>query len=253
MLSKRWIQKAPAVIIPLVAIVLISFSYEKQNDKTCKGINVFIDDQFENYFVDENDVLNIVSNNRDDRLVGESFSNIELRTLEQRLVKHEFVRRAEVYKDLTGHLNIKVYQMRPVARLISSQLNDRYLNSVGEVIPVSSKYTARVMLISGDFANRKLPEDLKTDDYGKELMHLIDYIHDHTFWKAQVAQMDIDKKGNIKIYTQVSKQLVDFGQPENIEDKFRKLEIFYKKILPAKGWNFYESVSVKFKDQIVCE
>ena len=32
-----------------------------------------------------------------------------------------------------------------------------------------------------------------------------------------------------------------------------EVKIFYKDILPAKGWNSYETVSVKFKDQIVCE
>ena len=63
----------------------------------------------------------------------------------------------------------------------------------------------------------------------------------------------LDKKGNIKMYTQVSKQVVEFGRPEEIEEKFKKLKIFYKEILPAKGWNSYDKVSVKFKDQIVCE
>ena len=31
------------------------------------------------------------------------------------------------------------------------------------------------------------------------------------------------------------------------------IKIFYKKILPYKGWNSYESVSVKFKGQIICK
>ena len=37
-----------------------------------------------------------------------------------------------------------------------------------------------------------------------------------------------------------------------MEIKFKKLELFYKNILPTKGWNYYESVNLKFKNQIVC-
>jgi cell division protein FtsQ len=36
--------------------------------------------------------------------------------------------------------------------------------------------------------------------------------------------------------------LIDFGKPVDIEEKFRNLKIFYKEILPTKGWNSYESV-----------
>jgi cell division protein FtsQ len=85
------------------------------------------------------------------------------------------------------------------------------------------------------------------------MMELLNFIEKDPFWKAQISQMHIDKKGNIKMYTQVSKQVVEFGKPEDIEEKFRNLKIFYKDILPTKGWNSYDRVSVKFKDQIVCE
>ena len=29
------------------------------------------------------------------------------------------------------------------------------------------------------------------------------------------------------------------------------LQLFYRKVLPKKGWNEYDTISVKFKDQIV--
>ena len=29
--------------------------------------------------------------------------------------------------------------------------------------------------------------------------------------------------------------------------------LFYKVILPTKGWNYYESVNLKYKNQIVCD
>ncbi len=73
------------------------------------------------------------------------------------------------------------------------------------------------------------------------------------FWKAQIAQAEIAKDGDITLYPQIGRQTIDFGQPENIEDKFKRLDIFFKKILPVKGWNYYQKVSIKYNNQIVCE
>ena len=85
------------------------------------------------------------------------------------------------------------------------------------------------------------------------MLGLIHYINEHPFWKSQIAEMYVNKKGEVTFYTQISKQRVEFGKPENIEAKFKKLKIFYKEILPAKGWNNYEKVSLKYNNQIVCE
>ena len=51
---------------------------------------------------------------------------------------------------------------------------------------------------------------------------------------------------------QITKQKIYFGNTNDMEIKFKKLELFYKNILPTKGWNYYESVNLKFKNQIVC-
>jgi len=55
------------------------------------------------------------------------------------------------------------------------------------------------------------------------------------------------------LYPQVTKQMVEFGKPEDIEVKFKKLRIFYTEILPKKGWNRYEKVNLKYRDQIIAE
>lgn len=227
---------------------------EKQTgERTCTSIEVNIDNQFENYFINESDIVDIVTNRGENRIVGESLDDLNLKMIEMELYKNKFIKKAEVYKDLTGSLMINIDQSRPIARLMSNKMSDRYISSRGEVLPLSKRYTARVLLIDGSFADNAKLYDLYETDYGKNLMNLLQYIEQDKFWKAQVAQLSINRKGNIKIYTQVSKQIVEFGLPDDIEEKFRNLKIFYKEILPTKGWNSYETVSVKFKNQIVCE
>ena len=244
-----------AKITSLVIIIFGSIGLvEKQyGERICTSVNVDIDNQFENYFINEADIVDLITDGGDIRIVGEAFDQLNLKEIENKLLDTKFIHDAEVYKDLEGNLLININQSRPIARLISNKMNDRYISSNGEVLPLSPRYTARVVLIDGAFAdNAKLYSLSGTDQY-KQLMELLRFVEKDPFWKAQIAQMNIDKRGNIKMHTQVSKQVIEFGKPVDIEEKFMKLKIFYKDILPAKGWNSYTRVSVKFKDQIVCE
>ncbi|MCK5280417.1 MAG: cell division protein FtsQ [Cyclobacteriaceae bacterium] len=244
-----------AKVAGLVIIIFGSIGFvEKQYDnRICTSIKVDIDNQFENYFINESDVIDLITRGGDHRIVGESFDYLNLKGIEIELLKTKFIREAEVYKDLEGNLMISIDQSRPIARMMSRKMKDRYISNNGEVLPLSKRYTARVMLIDGAFADNAKLYNLNETEMGRQLMELLKFIEKDKFWKAQIAWMNIDKKGNITMYTQVSKQVVEFGKPVDIREKFRKLKIFYKDILPTKGWNSYNRVSVKFKDQIVCE
>lgn len=253
MLKNKIVNRVVIFVIVVLAAGFIGFVEKQQSGRVCQAIHISIDNQLGNYFIDEKDVMNIVTNENDEKIIGVSFSDINLKHIEERLKFHEFIYNAEVHKDLKGNLSVRVFQTRPVARVAFSGKADKYINHRGEIIPVSSKYTSRVMLVSGYVTQYLKGKNLREDEYGNKFMNLIEFINADPFWKAMVAQLEIDKRGNVKIYTQVGKQVLDFGQPDNMESKFKRLNMFYDKILPSKGWNTYETVSVKFENQIVCE
>jgi cell division protein FtsQ len=95
--------------------------------------------------------------------------------------------------------------------------------------------------------------DLNKTEEGKQILEMMNFINDEKFWKAQVAQMDIDNTGRITIYPQVTGQKVEFGRAVDIENKFRKLMIFYKRILPQRGWTKYERVNLEYEGQVIAE
>ena len=109
------------------------------------------------------------------------------------------------------------------------------------------------MLIAGEYTSELVKRDLTETEEGRKLFELLKFIHQDRFWKAQVAELDINNKMEITIYPQVTKQVVEFGRAENIEDKFRRLKVFYKQILPRRGWNVYSRVNLKYKDQVIAE
>ena len=38
---------------------------------------------------------------------------------------------------------------------------------------------------------------------------------------------------------------------ELIENKFNRIKTFYKEVMPVKGWNYYDTISVKWRGQVV--
>ncbi len=121
-------------------------------------------------------------------------------------------------------------------------------------MPVSEKFTARVLLISGGYVSHLIKErNLNLSEDGKELLNLINVIRENDFWAAQIAQLDIDSKMRITILPQVGDEKIEFGRPQQVETKFSKLMIFYKEILPRMGWNKYNRVNLEYEGQIIAE
>lgn len=242
------------IAIALVLLfVLISFSESQNKDVVCKHIIVKLENTNENHFLDEKDIIHLLSK-ENEALIGASLSKISLRELERRLSADKTIRNSEIFADLKGNLAVKVELRRPIARILNNEGPDAYITEDGAIMPVSDKFTSRVILISGAYTRQLLKqENLNKEAEGKQLMELLKYINRDKFWKAQIAQLDINRQFDVTMFPQVSKQTVMFGVPENIEEKFTKLKVFYKEILPASGWNKYEKVNLKYLNQIVAE
>ena len=39
---------------------------------------------------------------------------------------------------------------------------------------------------------------------------------------------------------------------ENIEDKFRRLRVFYEKAASYEGWQKYRTIDLRYRGQVVC-
>ncbi|UII29237.1 cell division protein FtsQ [Fulvivirga maritima] len=244
---------AKLLIAGVVLISVIGFTDSRQSGEVCKDVVIRISNQHENYYVDESDVLALMTDNGNQAVKGTSFKELNLKDIEQKVEMDKFIKEAEIYKDLKGNLLVKVELRRPLARVIQTQGPDAYIAEDGAVLPVSTKYTSRVTLISGSYSQELVKQDLTTTEEGKKIYDLIKYINKDKFWKAQVAQIDIDENLNVLLYPQVTKQYVEFGKPEDLERKFKKLKIFYDRILPQKGWNTYSRVNLEYEGQIIAE
>ena len=246
-------------VIGIIGGFLVLFLMASTIDKRTIGyrvdeIDVEIENAYENFFIDESDVMALVMKNEGDSILGDQFGRVSLKKVEARIESHSFVKDAEVYRDLKGHLIIKATQNKPIARIIGNNGRNSYIAEDGGLLPVSPKYTARVPVITGSSTQKLFElENMLEDEYGSGIYHLIKFINNETFWTMQIGEIVLEQNQHVVMYPQVGDQRLEFGLPTDIEKKFSKLKIFFKQIMPTKGWNTYERVNVAFKDQIICE
>ncbi|MEP1095929.1 MAG: cell division protein FtsQ [Cyclobacteriaceae bacterium] len=236
----------------LIIFSLITFSGVKNSDRKVEGIEVTIAQDDGNFFTDQMEVLSLMTIDASDFIVGSELSDLDPKALEIRIEKNPFIRDAQVYRDLKGNLKVTVEQNRPIARVLMDGAEDKYIDVDGNILPVNAKHTARVPLLETTF-EFGWKENLNESDYGSKVFELLNYVKGDEFWQAQIAQIIVLKNGDVELLPQVTKQKIAFGKPEDLEKKFARLMIFYKEILPKKGWNTYSLVNLKYDNQIICE
>ena len=236
----------------ILLLSLITFASVKNGNRKVDLLQVEISEEDGNFFTDQLEVIDLMTDKSADYVIGVEMGELDPKILEERVESNPFVKEAQIFRDLKGNLQVQVEQSKPIARLFIDGKNDKYIDEEGRILPVNAKHTARVPLIETEF-EFKWEKNLDESNFGSKVFELLRFIEADEFWRAQIAHVIIKKDGEVEMYPQVTKQRIEFGTPEDLEKKFSKLMIFYKEILPGKGWNSYSRVNVKFEDQIICE
>ena len=231
------------VFTTLFIVVIVIFSF-KNNSSPIKEIII----NSENKFLDRYKIESLITEKMDrDSII----KNADI--IEKNILANPFVKEIKLYQNLSNKLIVDLVQYQPIARLVSENKKDFYIDLHGNIFPTSTKFSERVLLIHTDDNINYNLKNINSTNYGKKIFTMINYIINDTFLSKIISEIDINYDKNIIIYPQVSKQKIIFGYPEQIDVKFDKLMLFYKKILPAKGWNTYKTVNLKFKNQIICD
>lgn len=237
----------------IITVGIIAFTERKQGDAAIKGVTVKIDNFNGNHFLDESDIMELMQFKKEN-LMGTSISSVNLKGIEQKIKKQPFIKKADLYTDLKGNLVVRAELRRPIARIVRNDGPDGYIAEDGTIMPVSEKFTSRVVLVSGSYVSQLLKQNnMHEKEESKNILELIANIRKDEFWNAQIAQLDIDSKARITMFPQVGDEKIEFGKPVDMDVKFKKLMIFYKEILPRTGWNKYDRVNLEYEGQIITE
>jgi len=85
-----------------------------------------------------------------------------------------------------------------------------------------------------------------------DILELGKKIHGDEFWGSQIVQIYLNRQGKFELIPRVGAHLILLGDITELDNKFEKLEVLYKKAFPVEGWNNYERIDLRYKNQVVC-
>ncbi len=245
-------------------ILSLGFVNKEQDALRCTSLEIHVDQDDDLLFLDKMDIEKLIKS-RGDSIIGEPKAGLNIPELEQALNSHEDIANAEASVSIDGKVKVHVTQRKPILRIINETGDSYYMDDKGKLMPLSDKYTAKVLVANGKIREsygknyKRTMEMIASDSATKaktmldELFAMATYIEADKFWKSQVQQVFINEDKDMELVPMVGNQKIIFGDTTGMDEKFKKLLIFYSQGLNTTGWwNNYSTINLKFKNQIVC-
>ena len=185
-------------------------------------------------------------------LEGTELAELEVERMERVLEEDPFVEDAETYVGQSNTLHVRIKQREPILRILDNTGGNYYLDKTGAKIPCSSIYTARVLVATGNIAPYTLDFQKRKKNSLKELFKLTNVLLEDEELSAFIQQVHINNAGEFILIPLVGDQKIVLGSTRNLEDKLKRLKIFYTEGMPYAGWRTYRTVNLKFSGQVVC-
>lgn len=249
-----------------IAGLLSSLAFVNAKEETVKGkaINITIEQDDDNSFLDDEDVLKFLKD-RNDTLVNESMKNINVYQLEQALNTHPSIASSEVAITVSGEVNISIKQRKPLVRIFNNKGESFYIDNKATLMPLSDHFTARIFPVNGfipesynQFYTLSVPQiekdsALKAVTVLDDIYEVAAYIRNDSLLSGLITQGYINRERELELYPAVGNHRIIFGDGSDIAEKFTKLKIFYTQGLNSvNGWDKYSVINLKYKNQVVC-
>jgi cell division protein FtsQ len=228
-------------LVLMFSLVIFLFSFasnRNQGRKLTKSTVIFVGDNAP--FVDQETVNKLlIENKKDAQSIGKD--KLDLNKLEKALNAQEMIEHSDVFVSIDGVLKAVVKQKTPIARVFDGD-NSFYIDYEGNKMPLSSNFTARVPLVSGEI-NKKNSENLA------ELFRLI---YDDDFLKKNIIGVQIMPNGSLKMGNRNFNYQIDFGGTVRMKAKFNNYKAFFQKAVLDSSLYKYKTIDLRFAQQVVC-
>lgn len=140
-----------------------------------------------------------------------------------------------------GKLVVRVVPLIPVMRVFYADWS-YYINKEGKHVETNAAYYNDVPVVTGRFSRDFQPA---------EVLPLVKYITSDPILRDLTAMIVAEDRNNLLIVPRIKGHVVNMGDTTRLDDKKRALTLFYREVMPYKGWEEYDTVSVKFRGQVV--
>jgi cell division protein FtsQ len=247
-------------VIIIYLFVVSGFISIQQHNTVCNKVKVIVTDSTSRRFIRQGDIRDILKKNKK-ICIGDPLNKINTNDIEQMVLSNTIIKDCKVFTTVDGKINIEVNQREPIVRIIDGKGQSYYLDMDGSIINKSRRFTPRLLVVNGNirtpFSLNKVENifDKRFDKTAirlRDIYTLANFINNDDFWNAQIEQLYVNSKGEFEMIPRVGPHIIILGDIEDYKAKFDKLWLFYNEGLNYVGWNQYQKINLKYKDQVVC-
>ncbi len=233
-----------SVLVLLVGYLITSFVLWGNEDKkvVCQHFYIHITDSAECKHIDREALYDYIEQAQL-LPVGKSCGEISVSRIEQHVSHINLLKDVECYYENNGDTHLFVSQRRPIMRVYDAENKTYYVDINGESVAVDTMYLVQVPLVSG-YLDDKIE--------AKDLIPLVQYVSSHPFWSIQVSQIYVTEQQDVVLYPRVGEHVILLGDVADYAPKLNSVLALYNQVMPRMGWAEYDTISVKYKDQVVC-
>lgn len=237
---KHIVQYSIIAVLAGLLVWGIFWARGKAGGETCAKVVVDISNADSISFVTRDGILDELRRNNV-HLLGERMGAINTDKVEAVLRASEYLENVNCYKAQNGKVVISVTQLVPVLRVFDGGTS-YYVNARGKRMQAIANYHADVPIVEGHFTKDFTPQ---------RILPMIDYVNGDRVLSSLVSMYCIKDSNDIFVVPTIKGHVVNMGNADGYENKFKKLLLFYRKVMPVKGWMTYDTVSVKWTHQVV--
>lgn len=175
------------------------------------------------------------------RIAGTPIMKLNIQKIEKYLKNLNLFEEVSCMLTADNKLLVQAAPLVPVMRVFA-QDKSYYINKSGKYIEALPEFYTNVPVVTGNFSKTFAPG---------ELLPLVQKIESDDFMKEITGMLVARDRNNLLVVPRIRGHIVNFGDTTRLGEKVGMLKLFYRKVLPKKGWEIYDTISVKYRGQIV--
>lgn len=232
-----------SICVLLLAYIAAAFAYVRYENsrRLCPGIDLRVEGGALPDSVMRQGVNSRLSK-YGKKIKGARVSGIDLQKIEDYLSKFSQFETVECSFDPDGRVRISVVPIRPEIRVFEPNGKSYYVNRSGKRIEADAEFFVDVPVLVMGRDPKVKPE---------YALPVVRYVSGDSELNSLIGSFKLDSEHDLLLVPRIQGHVVNFGDTTRLDEKKESLLTAYRKILPAKGWNTYDTISVKFRNLVV--
>ncbi|HLP34501.1 MAG TPA: FtsQ-type POTRA domain-containing protein [Amoebophilaceae bacterium] len=219
---------------------------------SCKCVVIQIESRDDQNFLTSTQLLELIEKSHQAPLVGTALKTIHAYNIKKQLESLPLVKHASVVKTWQGTLTIGVTTKCVLARLLTKQGERFYIDEQGQLVDGQALPLHLLLVVDGIDLYQLQARGGNLNRCYQGLLEVLDYLLLDPFLSRQITSLQVLEDQKLVFGAQIGNHRIEFGSADNRVEKFQKLKLFYKYVIPYKGWDAYHTVNLMFKNQLVC-